>query len=246
MADYDTFAHGGVTFPLTDSTSNSLLEDADPVIYRALEFFQNQIETHLGDRWEAEVALTTLTGRPIVAYAIPYDPAPYLNTEQLKFPLLAVYRASTAFGERTATWRNDICKVHVAFVLPPLDAGQAERLLPILNGVKAVIDHQTEQGFYSTFTPADGDAGDDVWLLSGLEKIDVRNASFGSYETTSGLHFPSIVFDVDVHERVMPVDGAFGEFEGADVSEDLDNESGDEVVDFVEFATDVEVPEEGA
>lgn len=245
MADYDTFKHGGVTFPLTAATTNSLLRDADPAIFFVLEFYKNQLETHLGSRWTAEAALTSLSGTSIVAYTLPYDPAPYLNEQQIKFPLLAAFRAATNFGDRTVVWRNDTCTVQVAFVLPPLDAGQAERLLPILNAVKAVLDHQTEQGFYSTYTPSGSTAGANVWALSGVEKIELISATFGSYETTAGLNFPSIVCQLQIKERVMPVTGAFGDFVAANVDIDLDNAEGDEIADFVSIETNVVPPEEG-
>ena len=40
--------------PLTSSTANTLLRDADPAVYYALEFFAQVIRTHIGTRLLAE------------------------------------------------------------------------------------------------------------------------------------------------------------------------------------------------
>src|SRR4051812_49159533 len=100
MSDYQGFLHGNVEYPLdlSATTTYSLLRDADPCVYYALEFFASVITTHLGARLLEEataVGMTRITAA--VAETIPLDPDPYLAEGHYRFPLLAVYRKQRTY-----------------------------------------------------------------------------------------------------------------------------------------------------
>src|SRR5690348_12262480 len=142
MADYGSFAQGGAQFPLTDATSNSLLRDCDPALYYTLDFFQSVLRTHLEARFLAECANVPsilVANRPpsgIVQTAAPYDPAPYLTQFQAGFPLLAVYRSKSVFKWKTQAFMDTVGAWYVEYVLPPMTAGQMDRISPILRGIE--------------------------------------------------------------------------------------------------------------
>ena len=94
MADFGTFQYGGTAYPLTASTANSLLRDADPSLYYALDYFAAMITQHVGARLIAESAGFSSPITAAVVQVAPMDPAPYLLQQQFKFPLLSVSRSA--------------------------------------------------------------------------------------------------------------------------------------------------------
>lgn len=234
---------GGVQTPLTASTANSLLRDADPTIFYALDFLGAMLVTHLGARFAAEIKRakadkTFPSG--IVAYKVGYDPAPYLSQEQVKFPLLAIYRAEEEYAEHTIVWRRDNSKVNISYILPPLTPGQAEHLHPILRGVSEVIGLRIEQGMDPTYTPPGGVAGDDVWHASGLDMIRLDSARVAGYTAGGDLYFPCWIGSATIRERSDFVASDYNNFAGADVHIDLvDGPTGTTITDFIVAATDV-------
>ena len=123
MADFGTFQYGGVSYPLTSSTANSLLRDADPSLYFALDYFASVISTHVGTRLIAESAGFPSPITKAVMQVAPMDPAPYLLQQQFQFPLLVAYRVKDSYGRRTVTWQEDVGEWQVAYILPPLTQG---------------------------------------------------------------------------------------------------------------------------
>src|SRR5579872_7429478 len=101
-----TFKWGGVVYPLTSATTNALLQDADPAIFYALDFYASMLQQYLGARWSAECTRANRSdiGANVVQSKVPYDPSDYLTTEQLSFPLLAVYRTRSTEAEQSVQW----------------------------------------------------------------------------------------------------------------------------------------------
>jgi len=209
--NYSLFQHGGVAFPLPTETTNGLLQDADPALFYALDFYETVIRAHLTTRLVAEADACEYTDiTDAVAMAVPYSPEPFLTENQLKFPLLAVYRKSDTFNERTLTWRLSSGEWGIDYVLPPMTAAQAERLLPALNAVRVIVENRTDLGF----DPSWNDSAR-VWTSSyaNLEKIELRSSEFQLWQLGDGLPFHALSCVLSVRERQMPADGAFETFE---------------------------------
>lgn len=218
------FKVANVNSPLTASTSNSLLRDADPGLYYLLEFYKGIISIHMGARWNAE---TTAAGRTDlnnipVAEVVPFDPIPYMAEEQLKFPLLAAFRKSESYTWLTSAYYNIISKVTVLWIMPPVNAGQAERLMPFRTHVARTLVDRTSKGFDSFYNN-----GQEVWALSGLNKIGVESCSYGTIPTDTNLVFPTVMLEIELTERDMPTSEPglnFAPFTGVDLQIEVDDD----------------------
>lgn len=238
MTDYASWKFGKVVYPLTESTSNSLLRDADPTIYYALDFFSSMITMHVGARLLAQAAII---GAPIpaaVAMTIGYDPAPFLEQSYFQFPLLAVYRKRGRLREKTGTWRHDEGELNVDYILPPLSAAEAEHILPILRSVGRVIDMRTEQGWDPTYTPPGGVLAGKVWssAYANLEKIEVISESY-AFDAIADKPFCAWRGTLAISERSDVVPGALGPFTGADGDLDYVDGDGTTVANIARIAT---------
>lgn len=208
--DYAGFKRGAVQYPIQIGTNQSLLRDADPFIYYALDYFAGVLETHLGARLVAEATQAGLDWTAAVAYRTPVDPAPYLAQEQFKFPLLAVYRKRVTLNDHTGGKRRSIHELECAYIFPPLSAGQAERLLPALHAAADIIDDRTDQGFDPNYL-----AGAAVWGSSyaNVESVSFKEGSFGAFPGLDGQHFPAWYGTFTATEANDIVTDGYGEFE---------------------------------
>jgi hypothetical protein len=226
MADYQSFKHGAAEFPLalTASTTQSLLRDADPFVFYALEFFARVLNVHIGDRLEEEasnVGMERITSA--VAETLPYHPGEYLTRSHVKFPLLAIDRKEGKFdfqGQRKRT----VDTFDVFYVLPPLNSGEYECLKPILKAVVSVIDNRTELGFDPSYTPTTpaGTAGERVWSedRAGVDRVDVTGADWKGGFAVGDLFFPCVVISIAAVQGYDVVTTELEEFDGANVSLD--------------------------
>ena len=239
MSDYQGLKYGAVQFPLPVGASAlggpgaTLLRSADPPLFYLLEFYKFLLEFHLGARFLAEVASGGVEQiESMVAETLPLNPEAFLVEEHLRFPLLAAYRKSTKF-QFIGRQKHKVDDVEVAYVLPPLQAGQAERLLPILNAVVALLDNRTEQGFDPSYTPTEptGAAGDPFWKRAGLVSAGVTGATYGGYAPTDGLYFPAVILSVELKERSDPDFTEFEESAGASATIDVQDPSDGTVVE---------------
>lgn len=226
MAEAQNFYYGAVDFPLTAATTNSLLRDADPAVYYALEFFARVITVHLGDRLVAEATAAGATNiTSAVAETLPIDPEQFLTEEHLRFPLLTLHRESTSY-KSISKRRQAKHRLRLAYVLPPLRAAEAERILPILHAVGILIDQKCTQGLDPSYTPSApvGTAGEFVWSgdRAGVSKVEVKESSIGAFQASSDLYFPAIVLTLEMSEDAdyNADDGQYVTFQGADVEVD--------------------------
>ena len=242
--DFGTFRYGGTSFPLTASSANTLLQDADPVVYHGLQFFAGVLGLHIGARLVAECAAANVTANgaaitSAVMQMTPLDPVPWLLEEHFQFPLLALYRISEKFSRRTINWSHDTTKLGIAYILPPLTAGQAERIIPILTSVPRVIANRSEQGYDPNYL-----AGAKVWssAFAGIEDIDFpTEGQFGAFPGLGNLMFPAWTATIVVNERQMR-ETDFSPLTGVDSTQDLVNKDGTIVTDFVDFKSDIAKP----
>jgi len=144
----DNFNVGNVVFPLTSTSGNSLLQDADPLLYYALSYWSTMIGTYDGARLVAaftaagvSTASGTITSAVMAAY--PYDVGPYMQDTQVVFPCLTAFRKETTTKWITTGFEDDATTLGVQYVLPPLTAAQAELILPILSAVWKTLRART-------------------------------------------------------------------------------------------------------
>jgi hypothetical protein len=228
---YGTFNHGGATYPLTSDVSQSLLRDADPAVYYALEYFASIIETHVGDRLLSQARQNDITAiTKVIAAKIPYDPRPWLQEVQVPFPLLSVYRVASKYGVAASSWMRNAATWQVTYTLPSLTAAQMEQVGPILHAIESVLLNRIENMGDEEFQ-----SGAEVWELAGIEEISLDSASFGTFVAGSNILLPTWIGTLTVRERDMPApDGAFdGVFTGIDavITSQSGNEPPVEVVD---------------
>ena len=217
MVDYQKFAYGGTSYPLTASTTNTLLRDADPALYYAIDYFQSVLTTHLNARVVAEVArspaITTITAA--VSEWTPMDPGPYLNEQQFRFPLLAVYRMRDDYQERTATWVDRKSEWGLQYILPPVAASQYERMFPLLKAVSDVLHNRIESMMDPSYS-----SGLAVWAAAGIGKIELIRAIYGRYEAGGNMYFPALNASLAVTERVVPATADLETLAGIDADID--------------------------
>lgn len=244
--EYGTFKHGGVTFPL--GAGSDLLKDADPALYGLLDFFVAMLDRHIGTRFASvavAAALKDQAGNVVaspVAGTLPYEPAPFLTGYQLQFPVLAAYRTEDDLSlEKTVQLSTrSTSRMQVDYILPPMDAAQAEAMWPFLKAVVSVLHNRLEQGFDPSYTPPfDGaSAGDSIWQYTGIEETKMLRARYGAYQPTDGLFFPSVSIELAITELVgTPTDG-FDDMTDVLTHLDLDDPEGT-VSDVVETDTDL-------
>jgi hypothetical protein len=222
MADQNSFRRGKKRYPLSSGTGNETLLDADPFIFYALEFFSSVITTYIGDRLiEASGQLSSIN--EAVAMAVPIDPVPALASTHYKFPLLAVYRKHGSLDERTVVYRHDTSVFEVIYVLPPLDAADAERIAPLLMGVRDVLDDRAFYGQDPAYTPTNGTLGQLFWVdLAGAEKIRFTEYEVGFIPgVVDDLAFCALRMKGVVSERPELDTGALDAWNGADAAIDF-------------------------
>lgn len=228
---YGTFNHGGATYPLTTDVSNTLLRDADPAIFYALEYFEQLIKTHIEPRLIAQIeqcGIPSIT--QAVAAKIPYDPRPWLQEVQVPLPLLSVYRVASKYGVAASSWMRNQATWQVCYSLPALTAAQMEQIGPILHAVESVLLNRIENMGDPAYR-----SGAEVWELAGIEEISLDSASFGTLVAGSNILLPTWIGTLTVRERDMAApDTAFdGTFTGIDavITSQSGNEPPVEVVD---------------
>lgn len=233
--DYQSLRVGNLRTPLTITSGQTLLQDADPSLYNLIGFFEAVIRIHLGARFNQAVqaaGLPELDGY-VVASTVPYDPAYYLTEAQFPFPILACYRLDSKVIERTRHYSQKISTWGFDYVLPPLSAGQAEQLLPILAAVESVLLDRIDRGFDPSYN-----GGEHVFIDSGLTSFRVLESSFVRLEpkalAQTNATFPELHMRLECKEQVRPIDSDFATLETITV--DIDNTDGYNVFpDIVNF-----------
>ena len=246
MSDYSAFRRGGTTYPLPTATTNSLLQDSDPVLFALLDFFSYCLNTYIAPRLLAQS--TAVGGKVQLAYttglafntAVPYDPAPYLQENQgLQPPLFAVWRQKESLKGRTTVWRESVTTFGASYILPPMNAAQAENLLPILNAVSQVLDDRTDLGFDPGYTPPGGALGASPWAMFGVDYIFFQEGAWGHYtipSVSTNIVFPSWTGTFEVHERTKLVPSGFSTLLGVDITENLQPSDGSAPLTQAQFA----------
>jgi len=231
-AEWSAFKVGAATYPLPAATTNQTLADADPTLGAALDYIEFALNHYMGARWTAETTAlgftdTTITASP-VAYKIPYEPTEYLTEQQIRLPLLAVYRNRQTNTDRTVSLYDEIGEWSIAWVMPPLTSGQMERLYPLTRAAVAIVTHALYMLFDESFE--NGAA----WLANaGIATLEVLGAEYGKAQvvgTSTNLVMPGVQMRLKVHEMQSEDPGAFGPIGGVDTNASLDPGGGAAVV----------------
>lgn len=236
------FAWGGVEYPLTSTVTNPLLQDADPAVFWMREFFAAIIQTHIGDRLTAQATEAGAAIPDAVAHRSNVDPGPFLTQDPRKrYPLLALYRKTSTYEERTVVWDEEIGVWELAYVMPPLTWDQAEKILPIFGSVAKVIHRGVRQRSDASFL--DG-ANVSSSTYASISKIRLTASKYGRFQDASGLMLHAWIGTLEVREMARPaMPTAFEDYAGADVDLDLhDNATNTTIADMNDFATDVPTP----
>lgn len=214
------FKVGGTEYPLTASTTNSLLRDGDPALYYAGDLFETVIKEYVGARLLAQAALVNLAFPSAVARRIHFEPSPFLQAHDMVFPLFALYRSegnvdfqNIAFEKFSTVWTW-------AYLLPPMTPEQIEKLDPILHNVADIVSLFAMQSYDPKW-----ESGKTLRDLSGIQKmvagpyrhLDVEMLDGGQNEWWRGVQGK-----IFVQESSGIVLDDLDVFEGANVKVDLD------------------------
>lgn len=212
--------HGGVEYPLTSSTSESLLKDADPAIYYALDLFETVINEYVGARLLAQAAIEDLNFPSAVERTLHYEPSPFLQAHDMVFPILALYRSEDAWDQHTVSFEKDASVWSWCYILPPLTPRQIEQLNPILRSVAVVISTFAMQSFDPSWQE-----GKTLRDLSGIQKMVAGPVRYLDIEMVDGgmdKWWRAVSGKILVQERSALVPEALDLFEGAGVTLDMD------------------------
>jgi hypothetical protein len=233
MADYGQFKFGNTVYPLTSSLSNSLLKDANPPLYYALDYLTQMLTTHIGARFDAAcvaAGLPSLAG--IVKTALPYDPIEDLLTQQIQFPLLAVWEKESITEKKSFSWYHSKKTWNLLFVLPPLTSSQKELLYPILYAADAVIRRSIEQGYDPAYN-----SSEEVWSASfgGLEKIQLSKSQFGNLPSIKNdqMFFPTLLLTIEASVKEEFNTNMLSTLSGMDITQQLGGQT------FIQSSIDV-------
>ena len=242
--DYGAFEVGGTLQQLSSTSTKSLLVDADPALFYALDFFAYLINTYPGPRLlaAAQLAQATKIVKP-VAQKYPVLPQAALQENQFAFPLLCIGLRRTQTRRHTAGWESDRCSFDLLYVLPPLSPAQSELIYPILKAVYDCLRHKTTQGYDPGYTPPGGTLGQQPWALAKIESIgfghelnEAESADYGFLEGAGNLLFPTLRMMGYIVERDMYVPAA-NKFSGGDIEIDLLAPDGSIAQNFMNLST---------
>ena len=236
-AEQAAFRVGNFRAPLTASTANALLQDADPAIYTMLAFYKTMLEIHLGARFAAEAAAAGLvlpqgTAPAVVGMAVPYDPVPYLQEAQYVFPVLALFAVEERAEEHTRHRFNTMASWRLVYALPPLTPSQLLKLVPILRAVHKVLLDRTEVGYDPAYL-----SGAVVAQLAGLEEYAIITTRYGTIRTLdSRTHYPALDMEIRAVEGNEQTDapGVIQPLESFAADVAVKDENGQEIVAQVE------------
>jgi len=209
--EYKQFQFGGVQYPLTGlDPTLGLLAIADPTIKLILDYLATGFQFYMGGALLAAATQCNATSiQSTVAYKLPADPEVGPRLEQLKFPCLCAWRVSGRYDFRTTQKRERIATVKVAYILPPLTAGQYERLTPVLRAVGDMVEYLTERGGDPSYN-----AGDTVWTTNSIARVLLKSEEYtvAPFTRDESLSFHAWIGELEVYEQSMPFSTGFNPY----------------------------------
>lgn len=221
--DYARSQIGNVVTPLSTTSGNTLLQDADPTIFFALDFFSGLIRIYEEARLlQAATAAGMTNIGAAVAQRYPWVPELETQQNQFQFPLMAMYRKDATTTQLTTAWEDDKTDFDLVYVLPPMTAAQTEQIAPVLNAIAGTLRKGATRGFDPNYTPPGGSLGSLVWGAAGanFEWGGFSRWHYLTWPAASGLKFPCLLMEGTFVERDMYVQGT-NKFAGADTEVDV-------------------------
>lgn len=238
---FGSFAVGNTYFPLVPATGNSILFDTDASIYWLQKYFKAALQYYDGYRFAQECNAanipSSIMSSNMVAQSYNFDPFPYLEDTNTKFPLLSIYRTNGSFSELTISHQRSESFVRIVWSLPPLTASQMQRMYPFFTAVAKTISNRSE-------CPRDPNFMDGYnWgAAAGFDSITVLDYEIVDKirkDKSTDIPFTSIMMTLRLRERDNTAPDQFVNFNGADVDMDLINKPDDTPAqiyqDFVDF-----------
>jgi hypothetical protein len=226
------FRHGQVLYPLTDDTTNSLLLDADPALFYAIQFFSSVLNTYVKPRLLMQAALEDYNLPSAVEATIAYEPTPFLLSGDFTWPLFCLYRVEDEWSRPNQS--NPTCKSswEWSYVLPPLTPQEIPEILPILRTAAVAISHAAMVGYDAGY-----ENGATLRDLAGIVKMVPGRIKYGAFEPVDGepKWWRAVSGQLSVEERDDFVLEDELDFAGADINLDLANKDVQTVVDFVQL-----------
>jgi hypothetical protein len=228
----------GTTLPLASpGTGGDLLPACDPFVDAALPYFRHVLSTRLSTAYAAAMAGQALaTTNKACVETCPMDPGPYLGTNALRLPLLALYPVSGRESERTMHTAKIEALYRVVYLLPALSFEQAKRVAPILTAAVKLLFLAIEEGGV-----ADYESGTRVWedaSVSAVRMVEHRIGPAADAEDTRMAHY-ALTADLSV-EMLEAYDSATGNpFWGSSIQLDLADDQGADLESFVRARADL-------
>lgn len=188
---------GGITYPLVAQADGAaVVSVADPFIAKALPFWQRCIATYIETAYAAVMKGQTigLTNRACQT-TLDIDPVPWLDTQIIKPPVLAIYPVKEGFARLTMERDTTVTDYKVAYVMPAVTFEKYKLLAPMLQAVFRLLVCVTEQQFDASY-----ESGQRVWDAAGTMSVVFGEAQYGSLESADKIgHFlPAFFADVNV------------------------------------------------
>lgn len=199
MTDPRTMQYGDVVLPPTpDDPVDGLVESCDPVLAGLTTALSEHLNRVLNPAWSSAALQLSST---VVAQTHHREPGKDLAHLTWRWPVLAMWRESEKWTQRTLAYDSCEGVIRAAYILPPLTVEAFERLAHIRHAVVATI-----RAFLENHGDPSYNAGVDVLADLGIEWIWLTDAEYGSYQTDTGtaLEHPAVRIKFDLRERQMP------------------------------------------
>lgn len=212
MTDYAQFKYSATSFPIaTPAAGASLLSTCDPVIAKLLDFIGYRIQTYVGG---ALVAASGSGNAPITASVgskVPIDPVTIAKVEQFKFPILAIWRKTSKYDQRTTNWDQETSRVGIAYILPPLTAAQSSKLQSVLVAVGRVVHTSFAQGFDPGYN-----SGERVFSTEDTARSRLMSAEYAHFPFEGNTDFHAWIGEAEIAELTVPDTDNLHDFTGTD------------------------------
>lgn len=192
---------GGVTYPLpSPGGGGDITALADPLQAKALAYWQACIDAYIKPAYVAAMAgQATATANQACTLTLPVDPVPWLDSQLLRPPVLAIYPVSGTWGKNALapyTLEHDTIDYtyHVVYVLPAVTFAQFLRISAFLQAVYEVLVLTTEKQSDPHYN-----SSEEVWQGVGTSAVYFSEVKFGALESVKTVGHFMPMFQADFH-----------------------------------------------
>lgn len=228
---------GGGSLPLAEgSTGESLLERCDPFRSVALAYWQTCINHYVSAAYAKAMAGQALAqSNKACVSTMSVDPAPWLWSEAIKLPLLALFPVSVTSDMLTMGHERIARRYRFSYLLDPMPFAQYQRIEPLLCAVLDLLVMVTER-------QSDPEHGSNthVWQSAGTTSVRIAEARFGFFEGKQTGHLmPALEGECHVVLRDTYDESGSYPLWGHNVSVSAGDDEGYQLEDFIEARVDI-------